>query len=72
MDAEDEKRLLTKSGVKGNVRYITITDNVPSHWEDLIYIAKTNYSWWAFIYHDRDFTDKIRGNNRSKSHTMSF
>lgn len=58
MNEEEQKRLLTRSGVKGNVRYITITDNIPEHWDLLIAIAKTYYQWWAYIYHDKDDTDK--------------
>lgn len=58
MDESDKKRLLSKTNVRGNVRYITITDNQPEHWDSLISIAKTNYTWYAYIYHDKDETDK--------------
>lgn len=79
MDEKDKKRLLTNSGIKGNVRYITITDNVSSHWEDIIKIAKENYSWWAYIYHDKDDTEKHlhilcydKGGTTLKSHCDRF
>lgn len=58
MDEKEKKRLTTNVGVKGNVRYITITDNVPEHWEELIAIVKSSYNWFAYIYHDNDNTDK--------------
>lgn len=58
MDDNDRKKLVTKSGVRGNVRYITITDNKPEHWDDIIQIGKSCYSWWAYIFHDLDNTDK--------------
>ena len=58
MDEQDRKKLTTRSGVRGNVRYITITDNVPEHWDDIIHIGKSSYTWWAYIYHDCDDTDK--------------
>lgn len=54
MDDSDKKRLVTKVGVKGNIRVITITDNVPEHWDELISIAKSSYSYYAYIYHDCD------------------
>lgn len=79
MDDIDKKKLLTHSGVKGNVRYITITDNIPEHWDSLISIAKTYYSWWAYIYHDKDGTDKHihllcydKGGTNLKSHCNRF
>lgn len=59
MEEKEKERLTTRVGVKGNVRYITITDNIPEHWEDLITIVKSSYSWYAYIYHDCDKdTDK--------------
>ena len=58
MDDNDKNRLVTRSGVRGNVRYITITDNIPEHWPEIIQIGKACYTWWAFIYHDHDDTDK--------------
>lgn len=79
MDDIDKKRLISHVGVRGNVRYITITDNVPDHWESLISIAKTNYSWWAYIYHDKDDTDKHlhllcydKGGTSLKAHCARF
>lgn len=58
MDEKEKKLLTTNTGVKGNVRYITITDNVPEHWDDLINITKSSYNWYAYIFHDHDNTDK--------------
>lgn len=58
MDEKDQKRLITNTGVRGNVRYITITDNIPEHWEDIIHIGVSSYNWYAYIYHDKDETDK--------------
>lgn len=58
MDDKDRQRLVTRTGVRGNVRYITITDNKPEHWDSIISIGKSSYSWYAFIYHDKDDTDK--------------
>ena len=58
MDDNDKKRLTTRTGVRGNVRYITITDNIEEHWNDIISIGKSSYSWWAYIFHDHDDTDK--------------
>ena len=49
-----EKHITTKHGVKGNVRYITISDNVPEHWDSIIDIGKSNYQWYAYIFHDKD------------------
>lgn len=79
MDESEKKKLLTRSGVKGNVRYITITDNIPEHWDSLISIAKTHYQWWAYIYHDKDNTDKHihllcydKGGTSLKSHCDRF
>ena len=58
MDDKDRSRLTTTSGVRGNVRYITITDNMPEHWDEIIQIGKSCYTWWAYIFHDSDDTDK--------------
>ena len=58
MDEKDKNRLTSNVGVKGNVRYITITDNVPEHWDNLIAILKSSYTWYAYIFHDEDNTDK--------------
>lgn len=58
MDEQDKQRLTTTTGIKGNVRYITITDNKPEHWDDIIRIARENYHWFAYIFHDRDNTEK--------------
>lgn len=58
MEDKNLDKLTTKTGVKGNVRYITITDNIPEHWEPLISITKSSYTWYAFIFHDKDETDK--------------
>lgn len=58
MDEKSKKRLISRSNIKkGNVRCITITDNIPEHWDNLITIAKSYYDFWAYIYHDRD-TDR--------------
>lgn len=54
MDDVDRKRLTTRTGVRGNVRYITISDHMPEHWEDIIKIATSSYTWYAYIYHDKD------------------
>lgn len=79
MDDIDKKRLISHSGIKGNVRYITITDNVPEHWEPLISITKSNYDWYAYIYHDKDSTDKHihilaydKGGTSLKAHCNRF
>lgn len=79
MDDKDMKKLTTTSGVKGNVRYITITDNIPEHWDSIISIGKSSYSWWAYIYHDKDDTDKHlhillydEGGTNLKSHCNRF
>lgn len=79
MDDADKKRLISKVGVKGNVRYITVTDNVPEHWDSIIAIAKSNYSWWAYVYHDKDDTDKHlhimcydKGGTSLKAHCARF
>lgn len=79
MDEDDKERLTTRSGIKGNVRYITITDKVPEHWPELIRIAKSNYQWYAYIYHDSDNTDKHihllcydKGGTTLKSHCLRF
>lgn len=58
MDDKDKKRLTSSVGVKGNVRYITITDNMSEHWDALISIVKSSYTWYAYIYHEHDDTDK--------------
>lgn len=39
---------------KGNVRCITITDNIPEHWDQIISIAKSSYPNWYYIFHDKD------------------
>lgn len=57
MDESEKKKLISTVGVKGNVRYITITDNVPEHWDSIISIAKSSYSWFAYIFHDKDSKD---------------
>ena len=81
MDESDKKRLLTTCNTKkGNVRCITITDNIPDHWDSLISIAKSNYEFWAYIYHDKDDgIDKHlhllcleRGGTSLKSHCRRF
>ena len=55
---DDLLKLCTRVGTKGNVRCITISDNIPDHWSDIISIAKSSYDFWAYIYHDKDDTDK--------------
>lgn len=79
MDEKDKKRLTTNVGVKGNVRYITITDNVEEHWHDLLDIAKASYTWYAYIYHDKDNTNKHlhmllydEGGTSLKAHCQRF
>lgn len=54
MDEKDHEKLTTRTGIKGNVYFITITDNKPEHWPELISIAKSNYDYYAYIYHDQD------------------
>lgn len=79
MDEKDKKRLISHTNVRGNVRYITITDNCPNHWDELISILKSNYSWWAYIFHDKDDTDKHihligydKGGTSLKAHCERF
>ena len=79
MDDKELSKLTTRSNIKGNVRYITITDNVPSHWPDLISIVKSSYSWYAFIFHNKDNTDEHihilaydEGGTSLKSHCKRF
>lgn len=79
MDDIDRQRLTTRTGVRGNVRYITITDNVPEHWSSILSIAKSSYTWWAYIYHDQDDTQKHlhillydEGGTNLKSHCNRF
>lgn len=50
----DLLNLITGSNTKGNVRYITICDNCSKHWSSLLSIVKSNYDFWAYIYHDAD------------------
>ena len=54
MNDKEIQLLTTTSGVKGNVRYITITDNIPDHWDTILSIIKASYTWYAYIYHDKD------------------
>lgn len=79
MDDKDIKRLISKVGVRGNVRYITISDNIPEHWDEIINIAKSNYAWYAYIFHDKDDTEKHlhilcydKGGTNLKSHCKRF
>lgn len=79
MDESEKKRLTSNVGVKGNVRYITITDNIEEHWDSLIDIAKSSYSWYAYIFHDKDDTSKHlhllcydEGGTNLKSHCNRF
>lgn len=79
MDDKDKKRLTSSAGVKGNVRYITITDNKSEHWDALIDVVKSSYTWYAYIYHDHDNTDKHihilaydEGGTSLKSHCARF
>ena len=58
MDDKEKKRLTSNVGVKGNVRYITITDNIAEHFQPLLSITKSSYTWYAYIYHEHDDTDK--------------
>lgn len=39
---------------RGNIRCITITDNIPDHWDKIIEIAQSSYANWYYIYHDKD------------------
>lgn len=50
----DLLNLITGCNTKGNVRYITISDNCSEHWPSLLSILKSNYDFWAYIYHDAD------------------
>ena len=50
----DLLKLITGSNTKGNVRYITISDNCSEHWPSLLSIVKSNYDFYAYIYHDAD------------------
>lgn len=79
MDEQDKKRLITNVGTRGNVRYITITDNMTEHWDEIIKIAKENYHWYAYIFHDKDDTDKHlhillydKGGTSLKAHCERF
>ena len=79
MNDVDWEKLTTRTGVRGNVRYITITDNIPEHWPQIISIAKASYTWWAYIYHTSDNTDKHlhiicydEGGTSLKSHCARF
>lgn len=79
MDDKERKKLISNVGVKGNVRYITITDNIPEHWPDIISIAESSYTWYAYIYHDKDDTEKHLhivcyddGGTTLKSHCSRF
>lgn len=58
MNDKERSKLTTRTGVRGNVRYITITDNIEEHWDSLISIGKSSYTWWAYIFHDKDDTEK--------------
>lgn len=79
MEDKNLEKLTTNVGIKGNVRYITITDNNPLHWDDIIAIAKSSYTWYAYIYHDKDDTDKHlhilcydEGGTTLKAHCLRF
>lgn len=79
MDEQDKKRLITNVGTKGNVRYITLTVNRKEQWDDIIRIAKENYHWFAYIYHDRDDAEKHlhilcydKGGTSLKAHCERF
>lgn len=41
---------------KGNIRYITLSDNNPEHFDSLIRIARS-YNFYAGIIHDKDIDD---------------
>lgn len=58
MDEKDKKRLISTVGTRGNCRAITITDNKPEHWDDIISIGKSSYEDYFYIFHDKDDTDK--------------
>lgn len=64
-----------------NIRYITIADNIPEHWDRLIDIARTSYNWYAYIFHDGDSETANRhihllcfdrGGTTLKSHCSRF
>ena len=54
MDDLQQLKITNRVGIKGNVRCITITDNVPSHWDSIIDIARKHYEFFAYIFHDSD------------------
>lgn len=59
MDNHEElKKYAGSSRKKGNQRYITISSNQPEQWEPIIEAVKINYVWWAYIFHDKDDTEK--------------
>lgn len=79
MNDKEKQMLTTNVGVRGNVRAITITDNVSEHFDSLVSIAKANYDFYAYIYHDRDETEKhihllciTRGGTTLKNHIERF
>lgn len=57
MNDKEKQLLTTRVGVKGNVRAITITDNVPDHWPSLLNVVRAMYEFYAYIYHDKDVDD---------------
>lgn len=71
MDADAVSQLTTTTGIKGNIRCITFSDNEPAHWEELIKITKANYQNYYYIYHDKDLDEN--GNLKKKHlHIVAF
>lgn len=55
MNDKEKALLTTTSGTRSNnCRYITISDNVPEHWDDLIRVAQSSYNSFWYIRHDKD------------------
>lgn len=53
-DSQEMRGCITPVRRKGNIRAITITDNVPEHFPLLIQITKDSYDFYAYIIHDSD------------------
>lgn len=82
MDTQEHQRLhytTNNKSLRGNVKCIDITDNVPEHWESLISLAKIYYSRYAYIYHVSDIQKKHihlvcydKGGTTLKCHCQRF
>lgn len=79
MDDQDKAKLTTTVGIKGNIRYITITSNQEEQWDKIIDVAKMNYHWYAYVFHDKDDTEKHlhimaydKGGTSIKAHCARF